>query len=92
MQICKHFIVTGKVQGVYYRQNTMEKAKSLGLTGWVQNLSDGSVELIACGEADTIKQLESWLWQGPEAANVLDVRATDEPLQNFSDFKVERKK
>jgi len=62
--------VSGKVQGVWYRQSTVEMARSLDMTGWVRNLSDGRVELVACGDAAKVKRLKEWLWRGPTHAEV----------------------
>lgn len=71
--ICFRYLVRGRVQGVFYRASTQEQARALGLTGWVRNCSDGSVELVACGEESVLKDLESWLWQGPRFADVHEV-------------------
>ena len=68
------FVVSGKVQGVFFRASTRERALDLGLTGRATNLSDGDVEVIACGDEAAIAALEAWLWQGPAAARVSDVR------------------
>ena len=75
------FIVEGRVQGVFYRASTQETATRLGLTGWVRNRRDGSVELEACGDAGVIDRLERWLWQGPQMASVTAVRRMDLPDQ-----------
>ncbi|WP_049722898.1 acylphosphatase [Gilvimarinus polysaccharolyticus] len=69
----KHYLVSGRVQGVSYRASTEQKARALGLTGWVRNLSDGRVELIARGSDSQLKLLEAWLWQGPSQAAVTQV-------------------
>ena len=66
----KHYIVKGKVQGVWFRQSTKEKANSLNITGWVKNLENGDVEVCAFGTDADIAELESWLWRGPEYACV----------------------
>ena len=58
-----HCIVTGKVQGVWFRQSTMEKARSLKLTGWVKNLRNGDVELEAYGDVEQLRLLKEWLWE-----------------------------
>ena len=60
-----HAKVTGKVQGVFYRASTRDTARALGLTGWVKNMPDGSVELEAQGPEDKLEQLVIWLNQGP---------------------------
>ncbi len=85
---CRHFLVTGSVQGVFYRAATQETARRLGLTGWVRNLADGSVELVACGDAKKLKELERWLWQGPPRARVAQVQAIDVDAQTFTDFTI----
>ena len=65
-----HCLVTGRVQGVWYRAATREQAQRLALDGWVRNLEDGSVEVVAAGEPAAIGALCAWLWQGPRAARV----------------------
>lgn len=66
-------IVTGRVQGVFFRAATQQRAESLGLTGYARNLADGSVEVLACGQQAALSQLQDWLWQGPAAARVEQV-------------------
>jgi len=61
------------VQGVFFRASTREEARRLGLTGWVRNLPDGRVEVLACGEEQALRDLLSWLGRGPEHANVTHV-------------------
>ena len=76
----RRLIVHGRVQGVFYRGWTVEQARALGLAGWVRNRSDGTVELIASGEAAAIDALIERLRQGPPAARVdrIDVADADE--------------
>lgn len=82
--------VTGKVQGVYYRQSTREKALELGLTGIVKNQADGSVFIQASGAAGQINQLVAWCRQGPPRAKVISVQVeTVDPLA-FLDFSIVR--
>jgi len=79
-------VVAGRVQGVYYRAATAERAAALGLDGWVKNLSDGRVEAVACGSLDALTELAAWLWQGPPAARVASVQVeewTDEVPERF---------
>jgi acylphosphatase len=58
------------VQGVYYRAATFEQAQRLHLDGWVKNLADGRVEVVAAGAPGDVAELAAWLWQGPPAARV----------------------
>lgn len=88
MKICKHCLITGKVQGVFYRQTTLEKAKALGVTGWVRNLPNGSVECVLCGDEDAVQSLCDWLWLGPESAKVTDVQINDHDLEAFQEFTI----
>lgn len=64
------FIVSGKVQGVWFRASTREQALRLGLRGSANNLVDGGVEVIAVGSDEALAQLEQWLWHGPPQAEV----------------------
>jgi len=66
-------IVTGRVQGVGYRASTVDEAYRLGLTGWVRNLADGSVELEAQGDEPRVAALIAWCADGPPAARVTGV-------------------
>lgn len=88
MNCCRHFLVSGQVQGVFFRATTEATARRLGLTGWVRNLRDGRVELVACGEEARLKELEQWLWQGPPRARVEQVVSDDIEPQVFRDFEV----
>ena len=65
--------VAGRVQGVFYRQSTVEMAQELGLCGWVRNLPDGSVEALFEGERSRIEQAVAWCRQGPPRAKVREV-------------------
>ena len=67
---CAKFNVRGCVQGVAFRACTRELARRLGLTGYARNLADGSVEVLACGEAAALDELGRWLQHGPPAARV----------------------
>lgn len=70
-------VVAGRVQGVYYRASTAERAAALGLNGWVKNLSDGRVEAIASGSLAALTEFAAWLWQGPPAARVASVQVEE---------------
>jgi acylphosphatase len=84
-----HIVVAGRVQGVFFRDHTRRWAASLGLTGWVRNLLDGRVEVLAEGEKDKIEGLIANLKEGPPLARVEDVDITWEEFRNeFSDFRI----
>ncbi|HVZ56206.1 MAG TPA: acylphosphatase [Chitinophagaceae bacterium] len=90
MEVTYRLLVTGKVQGVFYRQSTREKARELGLTGTVRNLPDGRVEIIATGTQTQLEQLRTWCRQGPPRALVTDIEASPLPLQSFDSFTIIR--
>lgn len=83
--ICKRYLISGRVQGVFYRANAQQQASALGLLGWVRNLQDGRVELLACGDQSTLKELEKWLQIGPEYAKVSNIDVITEDLKELSD-------
>lgn len=83
-------IVSGRVQGVFYRQSTKEKASSLQVTGIVKNLPDGRVQIIATGTSEVLDSLVAWCKTGPPKANVTDVQVSELPLQTFPAFRIER--
>ncbi|MDX5151937.1 MAG: acylphosphatase [Acidiferrobacterales bacterium] len=88
---CRYFLVTGRVQGVFYRASTQEVANRMSLVGWVRNREDRSVELVACGEEVVLRQLEQWLWQGPKFAEVSGVQVSildPEEVKGFTDFSI----
>jgi acylphosphatase len=83
-------LVKGKVQGVFYRQSTRQKAKELQITGSVKNLPDESVEIIATGPSAQLQQLIEWCRHGPPKAIVIDLIVTPLSLQSFNDFSIVR--
>ncbi|PZR26679.1 MAG: acylphosphatase [Citrobacter freundii] len=83
-------VVTGKVQGVFYRKSARDKALELGLTGEVRNQDDGSVHIIATGEPDTLTTYLEWCKQGPPRAIVNKVETTAITPRNFLHFKIIR--
>ena len=85
---CVRCIVSGIVQGVWFRDSTRRKANELNIKGHAINRSDGSVEVLACGEAAELKILMDWLWQGPEMARVTSVKCNSVPDQTCYDFKI----
>lgn len=70
MMICKHYHVFGRVQGVWYRGTAQDRARQLGLRGWVRNCEDGSVETVACGTPEALDDFKAWLSEGPPSARV----------------------
>ncbi len=89
-RLCWHALVSGRVQGVAYRQHTDEQAQRLDLDGWVRNLDDGRVEVLFEGEAEAVQALATWLEQGPSAAEVVEVTLSEMPLQGLAGFIVRR--
>lgn len=76
---CRLFRIEGRVQGVWFRESTRREALPLGITGYAKNMPDGSVEVLACGEAESLDRLAEWLQEGPRMARVsnLECRRTD---------------
>ncbi|MBL7073970.1 acylphosphatase [candidate division KSB1 bacterium] len=84
-----HILVSGRVQGVFFRDFTKSNANSLGLTGWVRNLRGGCVEALAEGEKEDIEKLIQQLKVGPPAARVWEVKVEWEEWKGkFSDFRI----
>ena len=83
-----HLVVSGRVQGVFFRQATVDEARSLGLTGWVRNRPDGRVEIVAEGRRANLEMLLAWANRGPPAARVDQVEASwlefHEEFQKFA--------
>lgn len=87
-----HLIISGRVQGVFFRAESQKKAQVLGLKGWVQNLPTGQVELYAQGDEKTLKQLLDWCKKGPPQASVEDIQATwDKDFPVGSQFEVKHR-
>lgn len=82
--------ISGKVQGVWYRKSTQQKAQELGLDGWVKNLENGSVLLEAQGNAAALEQLITWCYRGPENAIVTGVETENIPVEESFGFEVIR--
>jgi len=82
-------IVKGRVQGVYFRASTQREAKRLGLSGWVRNRPDGSVEILAEGEEVSIRELYGWAQKGPSAARVERVETRWRSFTGeYADFRI----
>ena len=83
---CRRFVVTGRVQGVFFRASTRDVALELSLRGYAKNLHDGNVEVIACGQVDAIDKLAAWLREGPRMAAVAGVDEEQVEYRNFEGF------
>lgn len=82
-----HVLISGKVQGVFFRANTIKEARELELTGWVRNLEDGTVEAVIEGPENKVKELILWCNEGPRLAKVEKVEVKYEvPTGEFEGF------
>ncbi len=77
--LTRHLAIFGRVQGVGYRWSLSAEAKALGLSGWVRNRSNGSVEALIHGTAEAVDALTAWAYRGPPSARVERVISNDEP-------------
>lgn len=71
---CIKALLSGRIQGVFFRDSTRRQALQLGLGGYAKNLADGRVEVLACGEVGAVDQLIAWLQVGPRMAEVTDMQ------------------
>jgi acylphosphatase len=71
--VVRRCLVSGRVQGVYYRATAQQRARAAGIAGHARNLEDGRVEVLAYGEERVVYEFIEWLWVGPSAAKVTDV-------------------
>lgn len=84
-----HIFVSGKVHGVFFRSETQAKAQELGLTGWVKNLADGRVEIVAEGEKEMVEKLVEWAKRGPDSAKVGSLEIDWQKYQGeFKNFEI----
>jgi len=84
-KIKAHILVSGIVQGVFFRAETQRKARQLGLTGWVKNLDDGRVEAVFEGEKNKVEQMIEWTKKGPPGAFVTHLELKWEKSQDELD-------
>lgn len=85
---CMHLIVSGRVQGVFFRDNTRRKAIELGLKGYAKNLPDGNVEVVAEGNEYKLKQFIEFIRKGPGIADVTGIEIRHKKPENFKSFEV----
>jgi len=84
-----HIFVSGRVQGVFFRENTQKKARKLGLTGWVKNLLDGRVEAVFEGEKEKIEEMIEWIKKGSFLAKVNNLEINWQEYQGeFENFEI----
>ena len=83
-------LVFGKVQGVFFRKHTKEKARQLQLSGFVCNRNDGSVYIEAGGSEEKIQQFINWCNQGPKAAEVVNITVNTIEPQDFKEFDIRK--
>lgn len=83
---CARFIVTGRVQGVFFRASTRDFALQLAVAGYAKNRDDGSVEVLASGSTEALAALFSWLHHGPPVARVAHVQREELPDQDLRGF------
>lgn len=88
MVVRRRLLVSGRVQGVWFRGSCAEQARALGVHGWARNLPDGRVEVVAEGPPEAVATLERWCHRGPPAARVDAVEGTDEPPEALTSFLV----
>jgi len=83
-------LVSGKVQGVYYRATTRERARERGVDGWVRNLRDGRVEAVFEGSEEDVESMVAWCHEGSPAANVDGVEAEYGDPEGVDGFEIRR--
>lgn len=89
-RIRAHVFVSGRVQGVYYRASTRDKARELGVDGWVRNLSDGRVEAVFEGSQESVDEMTEWCETGSRAASVERVEVETEQPKGEDGFEIRR--
>lgn len=90
-RMARHLRVHGRVQGVFFRASSRDRARQVGASGWVRNCPDGTVELWVEGDPDAVDEVEEWVREGgPKAARVEQVEAEDRDPEGFDTFDVRR--
>ena len=83
-----HLLISGKVQGVFFRQTAARKAQTLDITGWIKNTKDAKVEAVITGNNDDVKKFLTWCQAGPDKAEVENVSVSKQPDAIFKNFEV----
>lgn len=86
--IRRHLCITGRVQGVFFRDSCRQEAERLGVSGWARNLDDGRVDVVAEGALDLVEALTVWCRTGSDRAVVDDVEIRDEQPEGLTGFSV----
>jgi acylphosphatase len=86
--VTRRFVVNGRVQGVGFRYFVVREAQALQLAGWVRNLPDGQVEVLASGAPDVVSAFEGRLWEGPPHARVTSVETREAEAPQYAEFRV----
>jgi acylphosphatase len=84
----KRVVVHGRVQGVFFRDSTRQRAQSEGIAGWVANRPDGTVEAVLEGDADALERIVAFMRDGPRGAEVERVEVDDEESEGLTGFQV----
>jgi acylphosphatase len=82
----RRLVVQGRVQGVFFRDSTRQRARSAGVTGWARNRPDGAVEVVLEGPPEAVGQVEAYVKRGPGDSSVESVQAHDEAPEGVSGF------
>ncbi|HEY6299483.1 MAG TPA: acylphosphatase [Candidatus Binatus sp.] len=84
-----HLVISGRVQGVGFRFSAYDEAKDLALAGWVRNLPNGDVEIVAEGSRENLQMLAAWAHLGPPSAHITEVREDWlDPTGEFTEFRI----
>lgn len=81
-------IIKGKVQGVFYRASAKDVAREIGVTGWIKNMPDGSVEVLVSGSEERVAKFIEWCWKGPKSAEVNEVIINDSKEKPLTEFRI----
>jgi acylphosphatase len=85
-----HVLISGQVQGVFFRAEARDRARRSGVGGWIRNLPDGRVEAVFEGPPDAVDALVEWSRRGPRGADVQELEVTDEDPEGLDAFEVRR--
>jgi acylphosphatase len=87
-EVRRRVVVSGNVQGVFFRDSTQDEASNAGVAGWVQNRDDGTVEAVFEGDEGAVQRMVEWCRSGPSQADVNDVDVSEEEPEGLSGFQV----